>query len=400
MNSRRNTRSVNGLGGIACASVRAIVLAGALGLLAAPAAMGQDRGNPRGERPQARDFVNRMGGMGMEQVSEAEVELLVDVLEFDEPQSMLAEELFVDLRESRAEKMVELRELMQGMRGGEGRPDREAMERIRTESERIRVEVRALEDRFYEDIQLVLTPDQRDAWSGFEKRRDRARAMRGIGGAVDVQTIFESFAAKHESSLEENALAGAKSLAERYASEMDRQVAERAKLLEQNRPQRGGEDFDRDAMREQFEARRAADEKIGEISTRYADSIERTLPIEVREAFRFEINRASLGGFMRRGNVVERLETVMGNPDLDSAQRQSLRAIEADMHKRFNALAKEIADMRAQAREGRGGDNARPGQRGGDRGGQREAMEAVRQKLQDIENDISEQMRAVTGGDA
>lgn len=400
MNRRRSDHTTNGLASMARASVRAIVLAGAIGLVSAPAAIGQDRGNPRGERPQARDFGNRMGGMGMEQVNEAEVELLVDMLKFDEPQSMLAEELFVDLRESRAAKMAELRELMQGMRGEDGRPDREAMETIRTESERIRTEVSGLEALFYEDIQLILTPEQRDAWSGYEKRRDRARAMRGIGGAVDVQTIFETFAAKHESALEENALAGAKSLAERYASEMDRQVAERAKLLEQNRPQRDGEGFDREAMREQFAARRAADEKISEISTRYADSIERTLPVEVREAFRFEINRASLGGFMRSGNVVERLETVMGNPDLDSAQRQSLRAIEADMHTRINALAKEIAEMRDQARQGRGGENARPGQRGDDRGGQREAMEAVRQKFQDIENDISEQMRTVTGGDA
>jgi len=397
MNSRRSAHSMNYLGNLARESVRAIVLAGALGLVAAPAAMAQDRGNPRGERPQVRDLGNRVGGMGMEQVNEAEVQLLVEVLKFDEPQSMLAEELFVDLRESRAAKMVELRELMQGMRGGEGRPDREAMERIRTESERIRNEVSALEARFYEDIQLVLTPDQRNAWSGFERRRDRTRALSGIGGAVDVQTIFEAFAAKHEQALDEDALVSAKALAERYASEMDRQVAERARLLAQNRPERGGDGVDRDAMRQQFEARRAADEKIGEISTRYADSIERSLPVDVREAFRFEINRSSLGGFMRRGNIAERLESVLKNPGLGEDQQKELRAIEADMHKRMNALAREIAQTRAQAREGRGGGNARPGQRGGD---QREAMEAIRQKFQDIENELSQRMRMVTGGDA
>lgn len=378
-----------------------LVVAAAIGVVGAPAAFAQDRGGPRTDRPQARDFASRFGGMGMEQISEQEVELMGDVLEFDTPQRELAQELFVDLRESRAAKMVELRELMQGLRGGEGRPDPEAMEKVRAESERIRTEVTALEARFYEDIQLVLTPEQRNAWSGFEKRRDRSRALRGVTGAVDVQSIYETFAEKHEDSLEENALAGANALAERYASEMDRQIAERAKLQEQSRPQRGGEGFDREAMRERFEAMREADAKLSEISTRYADSIERTLPVELRESFRFEINRATLGGFMRRGNVVERLETVLNSPDLDPAQKQELRSIEADMHKRFNALAKEIAGLRAQAREGRGDENARPGQRGGgERGGQREAMETIRQKLQDIENEISVRMREVTGADA
>lgn len=393
-------------GGMGLATRRAggmLVVAAAIGVVGAPAAVGQDRGNPRGDRPQVRDFGNRFAGMGMEQVGEQEIELMADVLEFDAPQRELAEELFVDLRESRAAKMAELREMMQGVRSGEGRPAPEAMEKVRAEAERIRAEVTELEARFYEDIQIVLTPEQRTAWSGFEKRRDRGRALRGVDRAVDVQTIFESFAEKHEASLEENALAGAKSLAERCASEMDRQIAERAKLREQGQPQRGGEGFDREAMRERFEAMREADEKLGEISTRYADSIERTLPMELRESFRFEINRASMGGFMRRGNVVERLETVLSNAELDPAQKQELRAIEIDMHRRFNALAKEITDLRAQAREGRGGENARPGQRGGDRGdrgGQREAMETIRQKFEDIENDISERMRAITGGDA
>ncbi len=377
-----------------------LVAAAMLGVVGAPAAYAQDRGGPRTDRPQARDFAGRFGGMGMEQIGEEEVELMGDVLEFDAPQRELAQELFVDLRESRAAKMVELRELMGGMRGGEGRPDPEAMEKVRAESERIRTEVAALEARFYEDIQLVLTPEQRNGWAGFEKRRDRSRALRGVAGAFDVQSIYEGFAKKHEGSLEADALAGANALAERYASEMDRQIAERAKLQEQSRPQRGGEGFDREGMRERFEAMREADAKLGEISTRYADSIERTLPVELRESFRFEINRASLGGFMRRGNVVERLETVLKSPDLDPAQKQELRSIEADMHKRFNALAKEVAELRSQAREGRGGENARPGQRGGDRGGQREAMENIRQKFQDIENEISVRMREVTGADA
>jgi len=395
-------------GGAGLATRRAggmLVVAAVIGVVGAPAALGQDRGAPRGDRPQVRDFGNRLGGMGMgmEQVGEQEIDLMADVLEFDAPQRELAADLFVDLRESRAAKMVELRELMQGLRGGEGRPDPEAMEKVRTEAERIRAEVTELESRFYEDIQIVLTPEQRTAWSGFEKRRDRARALRGVDGAVDLQTIFESFAEKHEGTLDENALAGAKSLAERYAGEMDRQIAERAKLREEAQPQRGGEGFDREGMRERFEAMREANEKLGEISMRYADSIERTLPMELRESFRFEINRASMGGFMRRGNVVERLETVLSNEDLDPAQEQELRAIEIDMHKRFNALAKEIAGLRAQAREGRGGEDAGPAQRGGDRGdrgGQREAMESIRQKFEDIENDISERMRAVTGGDA
>lgn len=380
--------------------VRAVVLAAAVGLVGLPAtASAQDRGGDRGgDRPQqrdgARDMGRMFGGMGQQnQIQESDVELMASVLEFDEPQQLLAEELFADLREQRAQLMVEMREQMQELRGEGGRPDREAMEKFRTMAEEAQAKATEMEKVFYEDIKLVLTPEQHENWSEFETSRDRARALRGVGGAVDVSRVFATFVEKHESSLGENDLAGAKALASRFESEIDRQIAERAKLLEQGRPNPGDGGFDRDAMREMLEARREADAKLGEIATRYADSIERTLPDELREAFRFEINRGSLGGMARRGSVVDRVESALKSEDLDDAQKQAVRAIEADMHKQYNALAKEIADMRAQARDRRGQDNGRGGQRGGDREGGND----IRERMQEIETELSTRLRAVLG---
>ncbi len=379
--------------------VRAVLLATAVGLLGLPGtALAQDGNGPRGDRPQqrdgARDFGRMFGGMGQQdQIQEADVELMVSVLEFDEVQSQLAEELFADLRDQRTQLMVEMREQMQALRGEGGRPDRESMEKFRAMAEEAQAKASEMEKVFYEDIKLVLTPEQRENWSSFETSRDRARALRSVGGAMDVSRVFATFAEKHEGALGENELAGAKALASRFESEIDRQIAERAKLLEQGRPEPGDGGFDRDAMREMFMARREADEKLGEIATRYADSIERTLPVELREAFRFEINRASFGGMMRRGNIVERVETALKDENLDEAQKQAILAIEADMHKQYNVLAKEIADMRAQARERRGQDNGRGGQRGGDR----EGGVDLRERVEEIETELSTRLRAVLG---
>lgn len=387
-------KNSRGLGGVC-------VLAAVMGM--SGAAVAQDA--PRGDRPTQRDGVRDLGrmlggGAGQDQIQEGDVDLMESVLSLDEPQRQLARELFADLREQRAALMTELREQMQGLRGEGERPDREAMEKFRAVAEEAREKAAELERLFYEDIQLVLTPEQREGWSKFEQRRDRARALRGVSGAVDIGVAYERFVEKYEPRAEENALAGASALADRFSSEMDRQIAERAKLLEQGRPDgQGG--FDRDAMREMFEARREAEEKITEISTRYADSIERTLPMELREAFRFEVNRLGFGAITRSGNVVERLEAAMSGGGLDAAQKQELAAIEVEMHKRYNALAKEMAEMRAQARERRGEDSGR-GQRGRDRGGEGNAEGSdLRQRMQAIEDELSTRMRAVLGdGDA
>ncbi len=386
---------------------RVCVVASVIGLTGlAGNAMAQDGrgGRPQGDRPAQRDggrdtgAMRGMGGMfgGMQdQIQEGDIDLMVSVLKFDGPQEELARELFNDLREQRAQMMTELRDQMQDLRGEGGRPDPEAMERFRAIAEEAREKAAEMEKVFYEDVQLVLTPEQREKWTSFEKSRDRSRALRGVGGAVDVGRVFQSFVEKHGAAMDADSLAGARSLAERYESDMDRQIAERQKLLDEGRPQPGGDGgFDRDAMREQFEKRREADEKINEISTRYADSIERTLPLEMREAFRFEINRTSFGGLARRGSIVERLETALASEEIDDAQRGQLREIEADMHKKYNALAKEMAEMRQQARERRGQDDGGRGrQRGDDNGGN-----DLRQRMQDIEDELSTRMRAVLGG--
>lgn len=388
------------IGGPALAIVSVVLLAGA------PAALAQDGGNRRGNQPQQRDFggMGAMGGMmGQNQLSEQDVRLMARTLNFDEPQSALAQELFADLREARTRLGAELREKMQELRGDGGRPGPEAMEQIRELTQKMQEQSAKLEADFYEDIKLVLTPEQRNQWTTYERSRDRSRALRGVGGAIDVAEVFEQFSTAHAASLDANELAAARALSDRFASDMDRQVAERARLLEQNRPQRGGEGgFDRDAMRQTMEARRAADEKIIEISTRYGDQIERTLPVDLREAFRFELNRSTFAGMMRRGNVIERLDAAMADTTLDASQKQALREIQADMHKQFNALAKEMRDLRQQAANRRGGDNAGPGQ-GGERGGQRggDGMREIREKMQAIDNEISVRMRSVTGaGDA
>ena len=213
-----------------------------------------------------------------------------------------------------------------------------------------------------------------------------------MGGATDVSRAFANFVDRRESEVDADALAGAKSLAERFETEIDKRIAERAELLEQGRPERGPDGFDREAMREMFEARREADEKIGEISTRYADSIERTLPEELRQAFRFEVNRTSMGGVARSGGIVDRVEAALKDANLDDAQKQQIRAIEADMHKQYNALAKEIADMRAEARERR-----RDAGDGRQRGGDRNAGNDMRERMQQIEAQLSTRLRAALG---
>lgn len=399
----KNSRNI----GRVCVLVSVIGLTGLAGTAFAQDGRG---GRPQGDRPQGdrpaqrdggRDFGNARGfggqfGGTQDQIQESDVDLMVSLLKFDEPQEEIARQLFEDLREQRAQVMAELREQMQDLRGDGGRPDPETMERFRAVAEEAREKAAEMEKLFYEDVQLVLTPEQREQWSVFEKSRDRSRALRGVGGAVDVARVFQTFVEKHGGDLDQDALVGAEALAERFGSEIDRQIVERQKLLEQERPQPGGEGgFDREAMREMFEKRREVDEKIAEVSTRYADSIERALPLEKREAFRFEINRSSLGGMMRRGNIVERLETAIASDAIDDAQRAQLREIEADMHKQYNALAKEMAQQRQQARDRRGqdGGRGRDRQRGGDNGGN-----DLRQRMQEIEDELSTRMRAVLGG--
>ncbi len=214
---------------------------------------------------------------------------------------------------------------------------------------------REMQEEFLENIRMLLTEDQAGNWVRVERAQRRGQMLQlGVlvsGGSVDLVRIID------EMELGESAEALVMPIVLRYETDLDRilePMERKSKEMEEKMtesiedPEAGGMfGMDMDLMKEGM--RMAIDLADGVKSTneRYARLIESTLPEADRGAFSDEVKRKSFPAIYKKTHAMRTLSAAEGLDDLDTSQRDQLKAIgdsfERERRASNNAWARAVA---------------------------------------------------------
>jgi len=330
--------------GVMAAVAAALFISGVC-LVAAPVATGQvmismNRGGPLAD------------GLGPP-VNERELKRYCEILGLTEDQLQTVRELFDMMSaefkaaaEERQNRMEDVRaefEESQDMKVfGESMPA--IMERFEARRDEI-------EKAFFGDLRLLLTPEQDARWEKMERTRRRERTI-GYGTlsgeSVDLVAIMERMP-----SLQGESGAAISALLEQYEQDLDRVLAERNKLMEEEMaefagsPPGPGRLPDPAKLQESAAKVREASEKVRDVNRRYARQIVSLLPGGETGAAAAEFNRAvreaSFPTVYRPSYTSRVLESLAGMEGLSAEQREAIASIEEAYRRELEAANERLA---------------------------------------------------------
>lgn len=382
------------------------VIGGTLAPLPSAYAQGGRGGGPGG---MGGFFGGMGGGFGdvlNPSVNSRDLERYSDVLGLNADQRAVVRELFGGYQEQyRAfaekarEDLANMRGRMEGERGqreGGGRGMGEAFNAIRETFTRLREERERMERTFFEDVRVILTPEQEALWPRVERMRRRETTMeRGLmaGENVDLLRLVERL--NLPSDLRQQ-LAGT---LEQYEVELDRALVERNRVQEEGlsglmagrfgRPEEG---FDMERAQRAFQEARESSMRLRDVNRRYARQIEGQLPEDRRAQFTRLFNEASFPEAYRESAVSRNIAVALGFADLTAEQRQRL----TEVREQYARESGPVADRLARAIEEqqatmtveqlmarfRGGEDTSP-------------LAQARQARRDLERTFGDRVRAI-----
>lgn len=267
-------------------------------------------------------------------LTERDVSVIESLLSLDQDQSdLLREMLDVSLasyEEAQAKYAAYVEQVRETIRT-QGR-DPELMQEVRDVRANVQELVTTLREVVYEDLQLVLTEDQLDAWPAVE-RRDRRKAelgsLRVTGASLDlIETLNR--VSQSETALDDG-VESARQVAMRYETDIDRLLVKAAALRQDLSDAEGD---DRAKVAERY---RGVSVEVRDSTMAYADRITQALTGKTRERFSNVYWRAALprqaGG--SPAAVFSRIESIA---DLTDQQRQDIETLRINTQRRIKPI--------------------------------------------------------------
>lgn len=280
-----------------------------------------------------------MGGPGAGglSVSGEQFERYAGVLGLDDVQRELADELYSmfvgelsRLSEAHMERISALRAEFE-----ESRDHSVFIEKMPAVLEELTAGREAATTALFDDLQLLLTPEQEARWPAFERarRRDVLLPQGSMSGeSVDLVRLASDLKI-------ERADDGVGPILDAYEKELDRALLEREKLGDAMASLRGGPGgFDLEKMMEQAEERRAVSMKVRGINQSFYERLVSGLGPEQSEALSEAFQSASFPQVYRPSYIEKAFEVAASFEDLTPAQREGLAQLRAD-HERQRAKA-------------------------------------------------------------
>ena len=275
---------------------------------------------------------------------------------------MAAAELLVDGAVERYTlAQVEMNEKMGDLRAeaAESGDWRIMMEDVPPLREKFAGEREKIETQFFDDLKLLLTPDQEARWDGVERTQRRLTTItRGslAGESVDLIEVCDSLdpPADVEAKLEP--------VLDRYEVELDRALVERNALQEEQGEMMsapgssGTQRFDMDAMMKMTGKIREASTKVCDVNESYARQIGGTLTGDLAARFEALWRKGSYPKVYAQTYTSTVLGAAEGFEDLSDEQRARLDQLQARYERELDAVnekwVKAIEDTEG---EGQGG---------------------------------------------
>ncbi len=301
----------------------------------------QQRGEDGGRRG---GFGGMMGGMTGPAVSARQVEKYNQMLGLSAEQKAAVKMLYDGYAEQARETGEKVRTQMEGMRDQmRDADDRGAMmEKMQASMREVRATRKAQDDGFTSDVKSLLTPEQIEKWPTVERMQRRESSMRRgfvSGERVDLTTLLE------DPKLSDEGKKAAREVAAQYEEELDRELIKRNKWQERQMEEMGAmrQNGDMEAIQKMIEEGRAMNVKVRDVNRKYAKAIENALPEGDRQAFAASFKAASFPDVYRTTPTTEALKAADSMKDLSPDQQEGVKQLMTSYEKSLNAANDKLA---------------------------------------------------------
>lgn len=201
---------------------------------------------------------------------------------------------------------------------------------------------------FLENAELVLLPEQQEAWERFERRyfrqytyQESATQYGSVAGVtVDVEEVVEA------ADLAPEEVQSVQSVLDQYSREVDRDLRALTEAVERNmearieafRKMRDGEGWDMELMNTGMDRMAELVDSLRETNLRYERQIANQLSPEARREFQRTFNRNAFPRIYRDEVAASRFRTALQRDDLTDEQRQTLSELQAQYEREANAI--------------------------------------------------------------
>jgi Spy/CpxP family protein refolding chaperone len=279
------------------------------------------------QRVVTRSFIGSPGGGGGgNQIGTRSVEKYAKLLELNDDQRETVKSLhegyqatYRGASQELQKELEEIREAFEDTQDGSVFTDRmpAAQKKFRDASTKAETE-------FFNDFKLVLSDEQTANWDKIERARRRETTLRGgmlSGEAVDLLDVVDGLklVPTPETVVEAT---------RQYELDLDRAlIAKKSMIDKQGEFNLAGGPIDLDALRKRSEETKEVGTRIKQINQDHARRIEQVLPEEARADFNKAVKRQFFPQVYKTSQVTRAMDAAIKFDDLESSQRESIKAI-------------------------------------------------------------------------
>lgn len=258
----------------------------------------------------------------------------------------------------------------------------------------------AIRDRFVEDVELLVTAEQQEAWDRFERRFYRkhlfGEAVSQYGSVDGVTVDVEEVAEAAE--LPDDVLAQVSPILDQYSRDLDRKLRSLESVVEENTRARM-EAFDKLAKGEgwDMELMQTGADRMAELIDEIRDAnlgaqrrITNELSTEYRDDFERVFNKTAFPSIYTDTSATARFAAALGREDLTAEQRSTIEGLQEQFRREVGAVR---ARLREAALEENPVDNLMSG--GWGRGDDDEDEDKAREQVEELSDRYVQQIDGV-----
>lgn len=284
-------------------------------------------------------------------VTTEDIEELVEMIEADEAQEEIIRDLFQGMMQKQTAASDKLREILKVV-GEEAQSDPTVWQDFQRKAIEYMGYQEGLKSGLFEDIKLVLTPEQTERWPAFERFHRRQHVLDDnqsivTAARVDLVRVMNDVAEAESSARSEEVV----DVVERYEIELDRLLVEKKELSDRQLQEvlevlEEGKNMMAQMPRweKMFDEGRELQVRIRDVNEKYVRLFAARLAPEAQSEFRVEYNERAMPTVYEKGYMDDAFETAAGLESLTPDQRERITALEQEYDREAEGIRAKWAE--------------------------------------------------------
>ncbi|MBC7772530.1 MAG: hypothetical protein H7210_08565 [Pyrinomonadaceae bacterium] len=270
--------------------------------------------------------IRAMGGMATPSVNARQLKQYGEILGLSPEQKKAAEELLASYEAEFLASVTRLTELQKSMQDEFAQTgDLSVIQDVMGDAmKKFRKKIDKVDRGLIDDLKSLLTDSQRELWPLVERVHRRKTTINWgslSGESVDLVDIAQGLR------LDAAQMANLKEVLDQYASDLDRELVGRNKIVEEQVATwlEGMMNPDMEKIQSQAKELRDASVRILEINKRFARQIEGQLPLEAQIEFKDRVKQSSFPSIYRKSYALRTIEAADKLEGLDPAAKEGVK---------------------------------------------------------------------------